>query len=173
DEILAVRMAQIEKDLHAGMQEKLAQQQAEAAEKQRLAEEAEKRRLAEEAEQKKLAEEAEKKRQAAAAEKQRLAEEAEQKKLAAAAEQKQLAAEAEEMKPAEKAEPQPPAEPEKTEATTPVTTDTTPDISEKKLEGLSSFYVFLIKVFGTTFIVVMVLVFIVYKLMSGKSKNAG
>ena len=62
--------------------QRLAEEEAEEAEQQRLAEEAEQKQLAEEAEQKRLAEEAEQQRLAEEAEQQRLAAEAEKQKVA-------------------------------------------------------------------------------------------
>jgi len=184
DEILASRMAKIEEDLKAGVQEQLAQkQQAAAAEKKRLAEEAENKRLAEEAEQKRLADEAEKKRLAQESEQKRLAEEAEKKRLAEAAKQKPVTEESGKKHVAEVSEKAPLAEqaepvvavakePRKTEAVT-SSEDKAPEADIQQSSGLNSFYVFLFKVFGTAFVVVFFLGFIVYKLMSKKNKTAG
>ena len=183
DEILANRMAKIEKDLEASMQEQLAQkQQVAAAEKQRLAEEAEKKRLAQEAEQKLLAEEAGKKRLAQEAEQKLLVEEAEKKRLAEAAKQKPVTeesgkkpiAEVSEKAPlSEQAEPVAVAkEPRKTEAVT-SNENTVHEADSKQSSGLNSIYVFLFKVFGTAFVAVFFMGFIVYKLMSKKNKTEG
>ena len=166
DEILASRMAKIEEDLKAGMQEQLAQkQQAEAAEKKRLAEEAENKRLAEEAEQKRLAEEAEKKRLAEAAKQKPVTEESGKKHVAEVSEKAPLAEQAEPVVAVAK-------EPRKTEAVT-SSEDKAPEADIQQSSGLNSFYVFLFKVFGTAFVVVFFLGFIVYKLMSKKNKTAG
>jgi hypothetical protein len=165
DEILASRMAKIEEDLKAGMQDQLAQkQQAEAAEKKRLAEEAEKKQLAQEAEQKLLAEAAEKKRLAEAAKQKPVTEESGQKPVAAVAEKAPLAEQAEPVAVAE--------EPRKTE-TVPSNENTVPEADNQQSSGLNSFYVFLLKVFGTAFVAVLFMGFIVYKLMSKKNKTAG
>jgi len=167
DEILATRMAKIEKDLEASMQEKLAQkQQAEEAEKQRLAEEAEKKRLAEEAEQKRLAEEKEQKRLAAEAEKKKQAEKEAQMKQAAAEEQKQPAVETEQMKPAEKAEPVPmPAEPATTAAPAPANNKSASDSDDKESSAVNSLYIYLLKVFLVVLGAFLFLGFILYKIM--------
>jgi hypothetical protein len=165
DEILASRMAKIEEDLKAGMQEQLAQkQQAEAAEKKRLAEEAENKRLAEETEQKRLAEEAGKKRLAEAAKQKPVTEESGKKPIAEVSEKVPLPEQAEPVAVAK--------EPRKTEAVT-SSEDKAPEADIQQSSGLNSFYVFLFKVFGTAFVVVFFLGFIVYKLMSKKNKTAG
>jgi len=165
DEILASRMAKIEEDLKAGMQEQLAQkQQVAAAEKQRLAEEAEKKRLAQEAEQKLLVEEAEKKRLAEAAKQKPVTEESGKKPIAEVSEKAPLSEQAEPVAVAK--------EPRKTEAVT-SNENTVHEADSKQSSGLNSIYVFLFKVFGTAFVAVFFMGFIVYKLMSKKNKTAG
>jgi hypothetical protein len=165
DEILASRMAKIEEDMEAGMREQLAQkQQAEAAEKKRLAEEAEKKRLAQEAEQKRLlAEEAEKKR---------LAEAAKQKPVTEEPGKKTIAEVSEKTPSPEQAAPVVVEEPRKTEAVA-SRENTAPEADNNQSSGLNSIYVFLFKVFGTAFVAVVFMGFIVYKLMSKKNKTAG
>ena len=166
DEILASRMAKIEEDLKAGVQEQLAQkQQAAAAEKKRLAEEAENKRLAEEAEQKRLADEAEKKRLAEAAKQKPVTEESGKKHVAEVSEKAPLAEQAEPVVAVAK-------EPRKTEAVT-SNENTVHEADSKQSSGLNSIYVFLFKVFGTAFVAVLFMGFIIYKLMSKKNKTAG
>ena len=178
DEILAARMAKIEKDLEAGMQEKLAQEQQakEAAEKQRLAEEAEKKRLAEEAEQKRLAEE-EKKRLAASAEaeKKKQAEAAAQMKLAAAEEERQPAAEEEKEMPVEMAKPaqMPAEEPADTKALAPSDTNTATDGKDEESGAVNSLYIYLLKVLLVVIGLFLVLGFIIYKIMKRSKGQAG
>ena len=182
DEILATRMAKIEKDLEASMQEQLAQkQQAVVAEQQRLAEEAEQKRLAEEAEQKRLAEEAGKKRLAEEAEqkrlaeeagKKRLAEEAAQKKLAEGVEKKQLVEKSEQKQPAEEEKGEVAEEPNKTEAVT-ANENTVTDVNKKKSGGVNSLIIYILKVFLVVTGLFLLLGFIIYRSMKGSKNQAG
>ena len=175
DEILAARMAKIEKDLEANMQEQLAQQQqAQAAEKQRLAEEDEKKRLAEEAEQQRLAEQAEQKHLAAKAEQDRRAEEAEQQRLAAEAEQKHQAAAAEHKQPVEEAKrDQEVEQPGKTEVAVTGNENTAIDVDDKQSSGVNSIVLYVAKVFLVVLGIFIFLGFIIYKSMYGSKNKAG